>query len=118
MPLWSPKTRPVHNAPADAGDLKAAYDRGRRDERAARARHPIVMTGLVVLAAVGASLITLAAVNGSFSGGGQVADQKLAAAAERAAPVLQDAATKTGDAAREAGAGLRDKGQDLLGDKG
>lgn len=118
MPLWPRKTRAVHTGPASAEDIKAAYDHGRRDERAARARHPILMTGLVVLAAAGASLITLAAVKGSFSNGGEVADQQIAAAAERAAPVLQDAAVKTGDAAREAGADLKDKGRDLLGDKG
>ena len=86
----------------------------RRDERADRKRHPVIMTALVVFAAVGASLVTLAAVQGSFTGGGEVADQQLAAAASQAAPVIQDAASRTGDAARDAGSDLRDKSRDLL----
>ena len=117
MPIWNFKRRPsatASGATATAHELKAAYEQGRRDERAGRKRHPVVMTGLVVLAAVGASLVTLAAVNGSFSTGGEVADQQLAAAASQAAPVLQDAATRTGEAAREAGADIRDKGRDLI----
>lgn len=118
MPVWNTfRRRPSETATgtaATAQELKAAYEQGRRDERADRKRHPVIMTCLVVLAAAGASLVTLAAVNGSFSGGGEVADQQLAAAASQAAPVLQDAATRTGDAAREAGVGLRDKSRDLI----
>jgi hypothetical protein len=119
MPIWNfrrhPSTTAASGTAATAHELKAAYEQGRRDERADRKRHPVIMTGLVVLAAVGASLVTLAAVNGSFTGGGEVADQQLAAAASQAAPVMQDAATRTSEAAREAGADLRDKGHSLLG---
>jgi hypothetical protein len=118
MPSWNFRRRasaaPATGTTATAHELKAAYEQGRRDERADRKRHPVVMTGLVVLAAVGASLVTLAAVNGSFTGGGEVADQQLAAAAAQAAPVLQNAASRTGEAAREAGSDLRDKGRGLL----
>lgn len=117
MPIWnfrrSPPATPAGTT-ATAHELKAAYEQGRRDERADRKRHPIVMTALVVFAAVGASLVTLAAVNGSFSNGGEVADQQLAAAASQAAPVIQDAASRTGEAAREAGSDLRDRSHDLL----
>jgi hypothetical protein len=117
MPIWNFRRRtPATPAgtTATAHELKAAYEQGRRDERADRKRHPVLMTALVVFAAVGASLVTLAAVNGSFTGGGEVADQQLAAAASQAAPVIQDAASRTGEAAREAGSDLRDKSRDLL----
>lgn len=117
MPVWNFRRREPAAATgtaATAHELKAAYEQGRRDERADRKRHPVIMTALVVFAAVGASLVTLAAVQGSFTGGGEVADQQLAAAASQAAPVIQDAASRTGDAARDAGSDLRDKSRDLL----
>lgn len=119
MPFWN-RRRPltptdgVVTTPALEQDLEAAYEKGRRDERADRKRHPVIMTCLILLAAVGASMVTLAAVNGSFSNGGEVADQQLASAAEQAAPVLQDAASRTGEAARQAGADLKSKGHDLI----
>ena len=109
MSLW---TRTERRARAsDAGhDVKTAYEQGRRDERAQRRRHPFIMTGLVVLAAAGASLITLAVINGSFSSGGEVADHQIAVAA----PALQGAATTAGAAAQAAGAGLGSKGKTLV----
>ncbi|WP_394761908.1 hypothetical protein [Phenylobacterium sp.] len=58
-------------------DVREAYQRGRKDERARRRRHPIGMTLLFVAAACGAALLGLAAINGSFSAGGSVADQSL-----------------------------------------
>lgn len=120
MPFWNrkdpvfPSTTTTTATTATAHELKAAYEQGRRDERADRKRHPVIMTGLFVLAIAGASLLTLAAVKGSFSNGGEVADQQIATAAAEAAPVIQDAASRTGDAAREAGSNLRDKGRDLV----
>lgn len=90
-------------------DLDAAYRKGRRDARADRKRHPIAMAALVVFAAVGAVMIALAAMNGSFSGAGQVADQGLDAAAERAAPVVQETVKDAGEAVRETGRNLADR---------
>lgn len=84
-------------------DVEAAYLKGRRDARADRKRHPIAMTVLFVLAAIGAFLVGLAVWNGSFSDAGQVADQTLDTAAERAAPVVSDAAREAGQAIRETG---------------
>jgi uncharacterized membrane protein YdbT with pleckstrin-like domain len=66
-------------------DLREAYDRGRRDERASRRRHPVFMTLLFVAAIVGVILLALAAVNGSFQGAGTVVDQSLASAMNRGA---------------------------------
>ena len=81
----------------DRLDLREAYDRGRRDERASRKRHPVIMTLLFLAAAVGVALMVLAALNGSFGAAGRVADQSLATAADQAEPVVRDAA---GDAGR------------------
>lgn len=84
-------------------DLREAYERGRRDERATRKRHPIAMTVTVVAAAVGLVVMGLAAVNGSFSRAGGVVDQNLTVAADRAEPVVRDAAADAGQSLRKAG---------------
>jgi hypothetical protein len=75
------------DAHAVAVDLREAYERGRRDERASRRRHPLGMTVTFVAAAVGLVLLVLAAVNGSFGRGGDLVDQQLAIATNRTAPV-------------------------------
>ena len=85
-------------------DVRQAYERGRRDERASRRRHPIFMTLTFVAAICGVALRALAAANGSFSAGGSVADQNLSAAVNKAEPAARDAAS-------QAGQGLRDAGQ-------
>ena len=61
-------------------DLREAYERGRRDERASRRRHPVFMTLLFLVAAIGAALLVLAAANGSFGRAGLVIDQSLGSA--------------------------------------
>ncbi len=109
MPFWIRRPSEAATAP----DIDEAYRRGRRDERAARKRHPVLMSGLFVLAAAGAALITLAATKGSFSDGGEVADASLNAAAAQAQPVVEEAVLSAGDAARDAGAAIRDKGAEL-----
>lgn len=73
-------------------DLREAYERGRKDARAGRKRHPVLMTFTVVAAIVGVVLLALAAINGSFGQAGRVVDQNLAVAADRAEPVVRDAA--------------------------
>lgn len=97
------------DARARDGDIEAAYRKGRRDAAAERKRHPVGMALLFVLAAVGAFLIGLAAVNGSFSDAGVVADEGLNTAAERATPVVQEAARDAGEAVRETGRNLTDR---------
>lgn len=92
---------------AQADDLKAdlreAYERGRRDERSTRKRHPVLMTFTFIAAAVGLALMALAAFNGSFTRAGGVVDQNLAVAANRAEPAVRDAAAGAGEALRDAG---------------
>jgi len=88
-------------------DLREAYERGRRDERAARRRHPVMMGVTFVLALVGVALLALAAVNGSFTRGGGVVDDKLNIAADRAGPALSQAADNAGQGLRDAARGVR-----------
>lgn len=97
-----------------AEDLKDAYNKGRRDERASRSSHPFIAMAVVGLALVGGSLLFLAAREGSFSTAGQVADQKIAIAAAEAGPALDNAASRTGEALKDAGATIKDKGQDIV----
>ena len=83
-------------------ELREAYNRGRRDERASRKRRPFLMTVLFIAAAVGLAVLVLAATNGSFGGAGQVMDQNLTTAADKAAPVVRDAASSAGQTVRDA----------------
>jgi hypothetical protein len=100
-----------HDAHMDdlKADLREAYERGRRDERAMRRRHPVLMTLLFLAAAVGAILIGLAAANGSFTRAGGVVDQNLAVAADRAEPAVRDAAASAGQSIKDAGRSVSDK---------
>lgn len=76
-------------------DVREAYERGRRDERAQRRRHPLGMTVTFVLAAVGLIILGLAALNGSFGRAGQMVDRGLSAAVSRAqAPAPEAASNK------------------------
>ncbi len=86
----------------ERADLREAYQRGRDDARAARRRHPFLMTLTVLIAAVGLVVLALAAVNGSFGGAGAVMDRNLATAASKAEPAVRDAAGKAGQAVRDA----------------
>jgi hypothetical protein len=100
-----------HDAHMDdlKADLREAYERGRRDERAMRRRHPVLMTLLFLAAAVGAILIGLAAANGSFTRAGGVVDQNLAVAADRAEPAVRDAAASASQSIHDAGRSVSDK---------
>jgi|GEM_PF-876856 len=90
-------------------DIREAYDRGRKDERASRRRHPIFMTFLFVAAICGVVLVALAAVSGSFSRGGDVADQSLQSAVNTAEPQVRDAASQAGQSLRDAGQAAKAK---------
>jgi hypothetical protein len=91
------------------GDIKEAYDRGRRDERSRHRRSPLLTLAVVAVALVGAILIGLAVREGSFSRAGQVADQQLGVAADQASVASRDAAAATGEAVRDAGDTLRNR---------
>ncbi|WP_296597764.1 hypothetical protein [Phenylobacterium sp.] len=86
---------------AERADLRQAYELGRRDAVKSRRRHPVLMTFLILAAAVGLVVMALAAVNGSFGGAGTVVDQNLATAADQAEPVVRNAAAEAGQAVRD-----------------
>jgi len=96
-------------------DVREAYERGRKDERASRRRHPVFMTLLFVAAICGVALLALAAINGSFSAGGSVADQNLNAAVNRAEPQVRDAASQAGQKLRDAGSAAKAKADGTVG---
>ncbi len=95
----------------DKADLREAYERGRRDERAARRRHPLLMTITFLLALIGVALLALAAVNGSFAAGGGFVDDKLNIAADRAGPALSQAASNAGQSLRVAGQSAKSRAE-------
>lgn len=116
--LWNrhaPRREPPVVDPAaadyDPQDLRLAYERGRRDERAARKRHPILMSLTIAAAVVGGVVIVLAAREGSFAGGGARFDQGVSVAATRAEPVVRDAAADAGTALKDAGRSIRNADQ-------
>ena len=112
MAIWrspSPTAGPVEFT-TDQEDLRAAYNRGRIDERRARRHHPFIALAVVILAMIGAWLLFLAAREGSFSSGGETADRNLSTVAQEARPALRD----TGEALRDAGSTIKDKSQDAV----
>lgn len=80
-----------HVGPSEA-EVDAAYDKGRRDERARHRSHPILALVVTVIALVGGTMIYLAAREGSFAQGGQVMDKQLAQASQNAQVASQDVA--------------------------
>ena len=96
-------------------DLREAYERGRRDERASRRRHPVAMTLTMAAAVVGVVVLALAAVNGSFTRAGGVVDQNLNMAVTKAEPQVRDAAAEAGQSLRDAGQSVRRKTADTPG---
>ena len=116
MPIWT--SRPTYVGPADytadQPDLKAAYDRGRHDERAMRHNHPIIALAVVVLAMIGAWMLFLAAREGSFTAAGPVADQNIAAAAQEAKPAAKEAVAETGQALKDAGSTIKQNTDSII----
>ena len=97
---------PVVEAPVKTGptaaDLKAAYERGRREERARHKSHPIFGLAVALVAILGAGMLFLAAREGSFSNGGAVVDRQLASAAGEAQASARHAAGSVTESAQNA----------------
>ena len=90
--LWKRRTTISNpSLAAEEHEVQDAYARGRRDERKARKRHPIMMTLTFAVALVGAVVLALAAKEGSFARGGGIVDHGLAVATDRSQPVVMDA---------------------------
>jgi hypothetical protein len=92
-------------------DLKAAYDRGRHDEKLRHRRRPLVTLAVAAVALTGAAVVGLAMREGSFAEGGQVVDQQLSVAADQAEVASRDAAAATGEAVRDAAENLRSRSE-------
>lgn len=113
--LWRRSERVVHAGPdttvvettTDPADLQDAYERGRRDERRSRKRHPLLMTLTFAAAAIGVIVLFFAASQGSFQRGGASVDQNLEVAADRAEPVVRDAVADAGQAVQNAGRDMK-----------
>ena len=80
-----------HHGPSEH-DVRAAYDRGRKDERKRHKGHPILGLLMFAIAMVGGVMLFLAAREGSFSGAGRVADRKIAEASVEAPAMIRDTA--------------------------
>jgi hypothetical protein len=93
---------PHANVVDTEAEVRDAYKRGRKDERARHKSHPILTLIIFLVALVGGVMLFLAAREGSFSRAGQVADQQLAVAATEGPGVVRDAAANVADAARDA----------------
>ncbi len=89
--------------------LEDEYQRGRREERLRRHRHPIGMLVLSVLAIIGLAAIVSPARYGSFSQAGAAADNVLASAQSRATAPVRGAEARAGDALQNAGGALKSK---------
>lgn len=96
-------------------DVREAYERGRKDERASRKRHPLLMTLTFIFAICGLALLAIAAVNGSFASGGAVVDQNLSIAADQTGPQVRQAASQAGQSLRDAGEAAKPKTSDTAG---
>ena len=80
-----------HRGPTEH-DVRAAYERGRKEERRRRKGHPILGLLVFAIAMVGGVMLFLAMREGSFSGAGRIADQRIAEARVEAPAVIRDTA--------------------------
>jgi hypothetical protein len=105
------RTDEPHNGSDLTDDLREAYERGRRDERARRRRHPIGMTLTFAFALVGLVVLVLAAINGSFGRAGETIDRRLTIAR----PAVSQAAATAGEQIRDATDSAKPKRSDVAG---
>ena len=105
-----PTTTVVDRAGPSESDMRAAYERGRRDERASRHSHPIITILVVLLAIVGALCVWLIVRNhGSLERAGvdaqnqaAVVKQEAPGAARQVGQTVSNAARSVGDTVHQA----------------
>ena len=114
MRAWigDPSPRP---GPAEEAEIREAYLRGCRDERARRRRSPLIMMGISFAALAGAGMLAVSVWQGSFARGGAVVDQQIAYAADTAEPKLREAAADAKSALRVVCDEAKSKTQRLIG---
>lgn len=78
-------------------ELRAAYERGRKEERARHKRSPFLAMALVAAALIGGTSVVLAAKEGSFRDGGALMDAGVTTAAREAVPTLKKGAAAVQD---------------------
>ncbi|MDB5470784.1 MAG: hypothetical protein JWR84_2344 [Caulobacter sp.] len=78
-------------------ELRAAYERGRKEERARHRRSPFLVLGLVAVALIGGTSLVLAAKEGSFRDGGALMDAGVTTAAREAVPTIRKGAAAVQD---------------------
>lgn len=78
-------------------ELRAAYERGRKEERARHRRSPFLVMGLVAVALIGGTSLVLAAKEGSFRDGGALMDAGVSTAAREAVPTIRKGAEAVQD---------------------
>ena len=98
---------PVAGPPDERQAFAAGRREGYREERKRHRGHPMIGLLVALVAVAGAAMLALAAHEGSFSKGGQVVDQNLAAAAGQAQSAGAGALNKTGQAIQNAGTSLQ-----------
>ena len=114
MRAWigDPSPRP---GPAEEAEIREAYLRGCRDERARRRRSPLIMMGISFAALAGAGMLAVSVWQGSFARGGAVVDQQIAYAADTAQPKLRAAAGDARKVLVRAGNEAKSKTRNLIG---
>lgn len=99
----APTTVVERTGPSDT-DVRAAYDKGRLDERASRRSHPIITLLVVLLAIVGALVIWLVVRNGgSLTRAGVDGDNQAAHIKAEAPGAINQGVQTVGHAARSVG---------------
>ena len=104
---------PVAGPPDERGAYAAGRREGLREEQGRHRGHSIIGLLVMLVAVAGAAMLALAAHEGSFSKGGQVVDQNLAAAADQAQSAGAGALNKTGQAIQNAGASLQQQASNV-----
>jgi hypothetical protein len=94
---------------ATRGEVDAAYDRGRREERVRHRGHPLITFLLVILSLAALGMIYLAVRTGSFAAAGAVVDSAFSSEVQRANSPVVGAENKAGAALENAGASLKNR---------
>lgn len=93
----NPGHAPEHHGGHSDAELRAAYERGRKEERARHRRSPFLVLGLVAVALIGGTSLVLAAKEGSFRDGGALMDAGVTTAAREAVPTIKKGAEAVQD---------------------